>query len=260
MTARLKPDLSRLDDMALAGLAAGRDPDAVRLITERNNQRLFRAAWSVLRNRAEAEDAVQSAYLRAFAAIGGYEGRSSLSTWLTRITINEALGRQRAARRQRARLDSGSVVQLDEYRDKLMRGSTTSLTPEASVARDQLRHLLEQAIARLPESFRLVFVLRDVEGLSVEETAETLSILPATSGGFGARNEVRFVRHLPVRRGRLRGNDRARARGVERCASGRNDGPRLNRVLSARACATNILYGRFSTLKTKAPERDAGGP
>lgn len=180
MTARLKPDLSRLDDAALAGLAAARDPDVVRLITERNNQRLFRAAWSILRDRAEAEDAVQSAYLRAFAAIHGFEGRSSLSTWLTRIVINEALGRERSARRRRARLDSGSVVQLDEYRDKLMRGSANILTPEASVARDQLRRLLEQAIARLPESFRVVFVLRDVEGLGVEETAEALSILPAT--------------------------------------------------------------------------------
>jgi RNA polymerase sigma-70 factor (ECF subfamily) len=180
MAARLKPDLSRLDDLSLARLAGARDPDAVRLITERNNQRLFRAAWSVLRDRAESEDAVQSAYLRAFAGIGGYEGRSALSTWLTRIAINEALGRQRSARRRRARLDSGSVVQLDEYRDKLMRGSASILTPEASLARDQLRRLLEQAIARLPESFRLVFVLRDVEGLSVEETAETLSILPAT--------------------------------------------------------------------------------
>jgi RNA polymerase sigma-70 factor (ECF subfamily) len=180
MSARLKPDLSTLDDVALARLAEARNPNAVRLITERNNQRLFRAAWSVLRDRAEAEDAVQSAYLRAFAAIGNYEGRSALSTWLTRIAINEALGRQRSARRRRARLDSGSVVQLDEYRDKLMRGSTSTLTPEASVARDQLRRLLEQAIAGLPESFRLVFVLRDVEGLSVEETAETLSILPAT--------------------------------------------------------------------------------
>jgi RNA polymerase sigma-70 factor (ECF subfamily) len=180
MSTRLKPDLSKLDDPGLARLAGARDPGAVRLITERNNQRLFRAAWSILRDRAEAEDAVQSAYLRAFAAIETYEGRSSLSTWLTRIAINEALGRRRAARRRRARLDAGSVVQLDEYRDKLMRGSASTLTPEGSVARDQLRRMLEQAIARLPESFRLVFVLRDVEGLSVEETADALSILPAT--------------------------------------------------------------------------------
>jgi RNA polymerase sigma-70 factor (ECF subfamily) len=152
----------------------------VRLLTERNNQRLFRAAWSILRNRAEAEDAVQSAYLKAFASIHLFEARSSLSTWLTRIAINEALGRQRAARRRRARLDAASIVQIDEYRDKLMRGSTPALSPEGSVARGQLRRLLEEAIAGLPEAFRLVFVLRDVEGLGVEETAEALGILPAT--------------------------------------------------------------------------------
>jgi RNA polymerase sigma-70 factor (ECF subfamily) len=180
MTARLKPDYSRLDDPALARLIAARDPDAVRLVTERNNRLLFRAAWSVLRNRAEAEDAVQSAWLKAFAAIGTFEGRSALSTWLTRIAINEALGRRRAAGRRRARLDSASIVHIDEYREKLMRGSAAALSPEADIARAQLRGLLEAAIARLPESFRLVFVLRDVEGLSVEETAETLAILPAT--------------------------------------------------------------------------------
>jgi RNA polymerase sigma-70 factor (ECF subfamily) len=175
-----KPDYGRLDDRALATLAGARDPDAVRLITERNNQRLFRAAWSVLRNRAEAEDAVQSAWLKAFAAIHGFEGRSSLSTWLTRIAINEALGRQRAARRRRARLDAGNVAQLDRYREALMRGSSPGLGPDGEIARAQLRALLEAAIARLPESYRLVFVLRDVEGLNVEETAEALAILPAT--------------------------------------------------------------------------------
>src|SRR5687767_8036562 len=130
MAAHPRPDYGRLDDLALARLAGGRDPDAVRLITERNNQRLFRAAWSVLRNRAEAEDAVQGAWLRAFAAIESFEGRSSLSTWLTRIAINEALGRQRAARRRQARLDDGNVAQLDRYREALMRGSTSTLTPD----------------------------------------------------------------------------------------------------------------------------------
>ena len=94
----------------------------MRLLTQRNNQRLFRTAWSILKNRAEAEDAVQSAYLRAFLAIDRFEGRSSLSTWLTRITINEALGRARAAERRRRRLDSSSVAVLDDYRDKFMNG------------------------------------------------------------------------------------------------------------------------------------------
>lgn len=180
MTARARKDIEDLDDVALAGLIAAGDSGAVRLLTERNNQRLFRAAWSILRNRAEAEDSVQSAYLKAFAAIRTYEGRSSLTTWLTRIAINEALGRQRATRRRRLRLSADSVVQIDEYREKLMRGSASQAAPDAALAREQLRRLIEQAIAALPEPFRIVFVLRDVEGLSVEDTAEALDLLPAT--------------------------------------------------------------------------------
>jgi len=177
-TARL--DLTALSDPALAARIAAGDRAAVRLVTERNNQRLFRAAWSILKNRDEAEDAVQAAYMRAFAAIDRFEGRSALSTWLTRIVINEALGRARAEKRRRARLDASSVVQLDEYREKLMRGSTSDAAPDAALARAQLRALLEQAVAALPDGFRSVFVLRDVEGLSVEETAEALDLLPAT--------------------------------------------------------------------------------
>jgi RNA polymerase sigma-70 factor (ECF subfamily) len=180
MTAQAKRDYRSLDDLALARFVAARDPEAVRLLTERNNQRLFRAAWSVLRNRAEAEDAVQSAYLRAIAAIHRFEGRSSLSTWLTRIAINEALGRQRAVRRRRAHIEAGEVAFLDDYREKLMRGSTSGSAPDEGVAREQIRRLLEEAIGRLPPAFRTVFVLREVEGLGVEETAETLGILPAT--------------------------------------------------------------------------------
>src|SRR5215207_9697697 len=110
------PDYEKLDDLELARRFGARDPVALRLITARNNQRLFRTAWSILKSRSEAEDAVQSAYLRAFAAAGEFEGRSSLSTWLTRIVINEALGRKRAAKRRLANLDGASVTILDEYR------------------------------------------------------------------------------------------------------------------------------------------------
>src|SRR3546814_7660342 len=104
MATLAKLELEGLDDLALAGKVATRDPAAVRLVTERNNQRLYRAAWSIVRNRAEAEDAVQSGYLRAFAAIGDFAGRSSLGTWLMRIVINEALGRARD--RKSTRLNS----------------------------------------------------------------------------------------------------------------------------------------------------------
>ena len=180
MTAQARLDYERMDDSALAQAVASRDTEAVRLVTMRNNQRLFRAAWSILRDRSEAEDAVQSGYLRAFAAIGSFEGRSSLSTWLTRIVINESLGRARAAKRRRAQLEDASVAVLDDYREKLMRGSIEGTAPDAELARVQVRSLLEEAIAALPDDFRLVFVMREIEGLSVDETAETLGLVPGT--------------------------------------------------------------------------------
>jgi RNA polymerase sigma factor (sigma-70 family) len=141
MTAASRPDYQNVDDAVLAGLVAVRDPAAVRLVTTRNNQRLFRAAFAILGDRAEAEDAVQTAYLRAFAAIRSFEGRSSLSTWLTRIAINEALGRLRAAKRRRAQLDEASVVVLDDYREKLMQGSMSGAAPDKAQARAELRRI-----------------------------------------------------------------------------------------------------------------------
>jgi len=180
MNAATRPDYETLEDVVLAGLIAVRDPAAVRLVTTRNNQRLFRAAFAILANRAEAEDAVQSAYLRAFAGIARFEGRSSLSTWLTRIVINESLGRVRASKRRRAHLDSASVTILDDYRDSLMQGSMSGASPDREHARAELRRVMETAIAELPEPFRLVFVLREIEGMDVETVSETLGILPAT--------------------------------------------------------------------------------
>jgi RNA polymerase sigma-70 factor (ECF subfamily) len=179
MTAQAKVDYSALDDLLLARLCSQRDRVAQRLVITRNNQRLFRAAWSILKDRAEAEEAVQSGYLSAFTAISNYEGRSSLSTWLTRIIINESLGRLRAQRRRRAFLETEGVSLVDMYRDRLARASEPA-APDATVAREQLRTLIERAVASLPEGFRSVFVLREVEGMSVEETAEALGIPAST--------------------------------------------------------------------------------
>lgn len=175
----LAEDIASLPDGELARRIASLDPMAVRLMTERNNQRLFRAAWSILGNRAEAEDAVQSAYVSALGAIGSFETRASLSTWLTRIVINEALGRARAVARRSARLDAESVADLETYREQLMRGSIDQ-GPEAALARSQMREMLERAIASLPSEFRLVFVLREVEGMSIEEVAHAMAIPSAT--------------------------------------------------------------------------------
>jgi RNA polymerase sigma-70 factor (ECF subfamily) len=180
MTAAYARSLEGLDDMALVRLAVARDPEAVRLITTRNNQRLFRAAWSVLKNRAEAEEAVQDGYMKAFAALDKFEGKSQLSTWLTRIVINEALGRRRSAARRAQHLEKSGVSDLEEYRMKMNAHPDAAPSPEAEASRAEVSRLLERAIGRLPEIFRTVFVLREIEDLSVEETAEALGIPPAT--------------------------------------------------------------------------------
>ena len=172
-------DFAAFTDRDLANRCATRDPDAIRFVIATNNQRLFRAAWSVLKNRSEAEEAVQAAYLNAFARIGTFEGRSALSTWLTRIVINEALGRRRAEERRRRQLEQEGVAVLDDYREALMRGSAAE-GPDVALAREQIRKCLELAVADLPETFRSVFVLRDIEGLSSEETAEILDVPVAT--------------------------------------------------------------------------------
>ena len=172
-------DYSALQDVDLARLCAERDQGAIRHVTGANNQRLFRTAWSILKNRAEAEEAVQAAYLSAFSKMGSFEGRSSLSTWLTRIVVNEALGRRRAEERRKSYLEQEGIAVLDDYRTALMRGSDAE-HPDVALAREQIRKLIEEAVAELPEGFRTVFVLRDVEGLSCEETAEVLGLPAAT--------------------------------------------------------------------------------
>jgi RNA polymerase sigma-70 factor (ECF subfamily) len=178
-TLDLARDYRSLSDTELARLCAARDATAIRHVITSNNQRLFRTAWSILKHRAEAEEAVQAAYLSAFAKMGTFEGRSSLSTWLTRIVVNEALGRRRSEKRRRRNLEEEGIAVLDAYRETFMRGSETE-SPDAAIAREQIRKLLEQAVGQLPDTFRTVFVLREIEGLSSEETAEALGVPPAT--------------------------------------------------------------------------------
>lgn len=179
MTAQPLAAVEALDDLGLARLCAAHDEAALRHVITANNQRLFRAAWSILKNRWDAEDVVQAAYLKAFDRIGDFAGRSALSTWLTRIAVNEALGRLRSNRRRRVHLEAEGVSVLESYRENLMRGSQPA-APDETMAREQLRQILERAVAALPDNFRAVFVLRDVEGLSVDETSEALEIPPAT--------------------------------------------------------------------------------
>jgi RNA polymerase sigma-70 factor (ECF subfamily) len=172
-------DYAAMGDLELARCCATGDVGAVRHLVTTNNQRLFRTAWSILRNRNESEDVLQSAYAKALQAIGRFEGRSSLITWLTRITINEALAHRRSQERRRRHLEAEGVQVLETYREQLAKGSQAP-SPEAEAAREQLRGLLERAIGELPENFRTVFVLHEIEGVSVEDAAEALDIPTGT--------------------------------------------------------------------------------
>lgn len=188
-------DYAGMADVDLARRCADGDTDAVRHLITANNQRLFRAAWSILGNRHEAEDVLQSCYARALAAIGGFEGRSSLTTWLTRIAINEALGRRRVNQRRRKQFEAEGVQVLETYREQLAKGSHGP-SPEAETARKQLRSILERAIAELPKTFRTVFVLHEIEGASVEDAAQALGIPTGTAKTRLMRARLRLQKAL----------------------------------------------------------------
>lgn len=165
-------------DMHLVSRAIARDPDAFRTIMQRNNRRLYRIARGMVRDDFEAEDVVQEAYVRAFSHLGAFRGKSSLSTWLSRITVNEALGRLRKRRRtQKASLLSGDPTEAEIIR---FPGSPDVEDPERTIAQRQILRLVEQAADHLPEGFRVVFVARVIEGMSVGETAEVLGLRPQT--------------------------------------------------------------------------------
>ncbi len=201
MTAPMSLQHDSRSDLELAAGIACRDDRAVRLVMQRNDRRLFGAAWRILRNREDAEDAVQSAYLKAFAAIRNFAGRSSLSTWLTRIVINDALASARAVGRRRSRLEDGERPVLDDYREDLMRGSMV-VSPERALARGQIRQMIDDAMDRLPASYRTVFVLRKIEGLHVAEVSERLGIPAATVKTRHLRARRRLQRMLgPALRG-----------------------------------------------------------
>lgn|SRR5690606_10787823 len=172
--------LRRLDDLgdeALVALARERDETAVRALIRRHNRRLFRIARGLVRDDSEAEDIVQETYVRAFTALGTFRGDAAFATWLTRIALNEANGR---LRRRRPAVDLAAIESAADGAEVIMFPLTSQPNPEAEAGRAQVRRLLEDAIDRLPEPFRLVFILRDVEGLGTGETATLLAIKPET--------------------------------------------------------------------------------
>lgn len=185
---------ARLTDAQLAERVAARDHDAFRVVMRRHNQRLFRVARAILKDDAEAEDAVQEGYLLAYRAMGGFRGEAKLSTWLVRIVANEAIARlrKRSRRAEVIPIDGRSPEEAPE--DDM--DESHAERPERAALRAETRRLLEAKIDALPETFRAVFVLRAIEELSVEETAAALGLREATV-------RSRFFRAKGLLRGEL---------------------------------------------------------
>jgi RNA polymerase sigma-70 factor (ECF subfamily) len=165
-------------DMALVRRALARDPDAFRAIIKTHNQRLYRIARGVVRNDAEAEDVLQETYMRAFSSLGAFRGEASLSTWLSRIAINEALGRLRKRKRIVAMPGNpeAQIIRFPLNQNDVNPGDD----PERTMAQRQILGLVERATDSLPDVYRTVFVARVIEGLSIEKTADLLGVKPET--------------------------------------------------------------------------------
>ncbi|MCM2315668.1 MAG: RNA polymerase sigma factor [Thermoanaerobaculia bacterium] len=152
------------DEEIVARVVAG-DLALFEVLMRRHNQRLYRAALAILRDRDEAEDVVQQAYINAYAHLEQFGGRSSVATWLTRIAVYEAYARLR----KRSPVDD-----LDERDGEI--SDPASISPEREVLNSELRETLEAEIGALPEKYRVVFMLREVEGLDTSTTAELLGV------------------------------------------------------------------------------------
>jgi RNA polymerase sigma-70 factor (ECF subfamily) len=168
--------LNDLPDDTLVERARDHDLAAFEALMRRHNRRLFRVTRGVLRDSDEAQDAVQEAYLRAYTRLDTYQPTGRFGAWLTRVALNEALMLRR-------RSPTGTVS-LDDVSDEALtiEESAASEAPSADqfVEAAHARALLEHAIDALPENFRMVFLMRAVEGLDVRETAESLGINPNT--------------------------------------------------------------------------------
>jgi RNA polymerase sigma-70 factor (ECF subfamily) len=173
-----KIDLNTLGEAELVDLARRKVDGAFRVIMQRHNRRLYRIARAVLRNDSEAEDVVQEAYVRAFTNLAEFRGEASLATWLSRIALNEALGR---IRRNRSTAELASLERSPAQAEIIpFPQASPQLDPERTMAQRQIQLLLEREIDKLPDDFRIVLVARVIEEMSIEETAALFGLRTET--------------------------------------------------------------------------------
>jgi len=178
--ADIKRSSEVLSDAEIVRRAAAGDPNAFELLMQRYNRPLYRTARSILKDDVEAEDALQDAYLLAYQRLHQFRGDSSLSTWLTRIVVNEAIARLRKTTRRAQIIHLVAEPNWDTETTEAQSHLTAIVQPEQAALRAEARRLIEKKIDGLPETFRTVFILRAVEEMTVEETAACLEIPEAT--------------------------------------------------------------------------------
>jgi len=167
-----EPPYSTLPDAEIVRRIQAGDRALFEILMRRHNQRVYRAARAIVSDESEVEDVMQQAYINAFRHLDQFEERALFSTWLTRIALHEAL-----ARRRRRQADAAaSVTDGDEHGELMDALIAPQPDPERQAYGAELAHLLERAVDALPEAYRIVFALRDVEGLSTSETAAGLSL------------------------------------------------------------------------------------
>lgn len=191
MMTEIAPSLAPAeDDVSIAHRVAGGDHAAFERLMRRYNRRLYRLARAILKDPAEADDVLQDVYLSAYQSLRQFRGDAALSTWLSRLVLNECSGRLRRTNRRRNIIPMVSSTNSPEVDTVAAKDSDL---PDQAIGRAQLRDLLEHKLDELPEPFRLVFVMRSVEELSVQETAQTLDIPEDTvrSRHFRARSLLR---------------------------------------------------------------------
>jgi RNA polymerase sigma-70 factor, ECF subfamily len=187
--------LAALSDLEIVERVRGGEAALFELLMRRYNQRLYRVARSIVRDEDEAQDIMQEAYVRAYVNLGHYEGRALFSTWLTKIAVHEALARLR----RRAR-----VVRLDgapEEEDSVEMLKSPERGPEDRASQGELSALLDAALESLPESYRLIFVMREVEGLSTAEAAQCLGLSQQNVKARLHRARAALRRHIDARIG-----------------------------------------------------------
>jgi len=141
------------------------------IIMRRYNQLLYRVARSILRNDGEAEDVMQDAYVRAYEHLGQFAAKAKFSTWLTRIAVHEALSRQRRGNRYQ------ELEPMSEREgDPMDRFASLAPDPEQQASNSEVRRLLEEAVEKLPDAYRTIFILRDIEEMSTTDAADVLEI------------------------------------------------------------------------------------